>query len=92
MAAAQLQQAAAALDDAELWMEEQTYRYSGMLIGPHDVLRAAARLRSVRSGHIAAQQRAFLAAVDAHFVQAIPMRIAIAPSAAPSTAAADAGH
>lgn len=92
MATAQLQQAAAALDDAELWMEEQIYRYSGMLIGPHEVLRAAARLRTVRSGHIAAQHQAFLTAVDAHFVQAIPMRIAIAPASAPSTAAADGGH
>ena len=92
MAAVQRQHASEANNDAELWMEEQVYRYSGMLIGPHDLLRAAARLRAVRSGYIEAQRRAFVAIVDAHFVRAIPMQISAVSSDAPATAAADAGH
>jgi len=87
LAAQRLRQAEEALNAAELWMEEQVYRYSGMLIGPHDILRAAARLRQVQSRHLAAMRQAFVAAVDAQFVRAIPTQ-AIAPASAtlPATA------
>ena len=92
LAGQRMQQAAEALDDAELWMEEQVYRYSGMLIGPHDLLRAVARLRGVRSRHIAAQQGVFAATVDAHFVRAIPIQISISTSSAPAAFVEDAAH
>lgn len=86
LAAARLKRAEQAVIDAEAWMEEQVYRYSGMLIGPHDLLRAAARLRAVRGRYIAARQAAFLAEVDAHFAQAIPLRPVDVPAAAPAAA------
>lgn len=92
IAAERLLQSAQALSSAEAWMEEQVYRYSGMLIGPHDILRAAARFRQVQSRHIAAQRSAFVAAVDAHFVRTIPAQaIAPAQSAMP-TSSQDATH
>jgi len=87
-----LQLATQALKDAEAWMEEQVYRYSGMLIGPHDLLRAATRLRAVRSRHIAARRGAFAAEVDAHFAQAIPSRIAVSGPSAPTLAPAGGAH
>lgn len=88
LTAARLKQAEQAVTDAEAWMEEQVYRYSGMLLSPHGLLRAAARLRAVRSRYIAARQAAFLAEVDAHFAQAIPLRPVELPAAAPAAAPA----
>ena len=53
-------------------MEEQLYRYNGMLIGPHDLLRAAKQFRIVRSRFIQSQRDAFASKLQAHFIQAIP--------------------
>ncbi len=85
-------QSAQALSSAEAWMEEQVYRYAGMLIGPHDILRAAARLRQVQSRHIAAQRSAFVATVDAHFVRTIPTQSMTPVHAAMPASAPDAMH
>ena len=60
------------LEDADFLMEEQLYRYNGMLIGPHDLLRAAKQFRIVRSRFIQSQRDAFVSKLQAHFIQAIP--------------------
>ncbi|HEX7951755.1 MAG TPA: TolC family protein, partial [Burkholderiales bacterium] len=87
-----LELATQALKDAEAWMEEQVYRYSGMLIGPHDLLRAAGRLRTVRSRYVAAERGAFVADLDAHFSKTIPIQSAVAASVAPAATPAGATH
>jgi outer membrane protein TolC len=87
ISARRLEQSEEALNAAETWMEEQIYRYAGMLIGPHDILRAAARLRQVQSRQLSARRLAFVAAVDAHFVRVIPAQPpAPAPGAMPAAA------
>ena len=84
--------AKAGQEDAELWMEEQLYRYNGMLIGPHELLQAASRLRNARSRLIQAQQGQFVAQIQAHFSQAIAINLQPIATAAPMESAASGGH
>ena len=87
-----LVRAKAGQEDAELWMEEQLYRYNGMLIGPHELLQAASRLRNARSRMIQAQQAQFVAQIQDQFSQAIAINLQPIATAAPMESAASGGH
>lgn len=80
------------LEDAEFWMEEQLYKYNGMLIGPHDLLRASTQLRYARSRFIQAQRDAFVARLQAHLNQSISTKLVLNSGAVSQGRVPDANH